>query len=473
MDKIVGEKMDKREGKKVKKINFKKVSYILIPLLCILPCFMIYKSVSSSRITLKDQAKIDRIILHNAKGGHLCHCYAPMIAANPGFEISNKTSTSASFRWVCDVASSYQVNYGTTSGKGTLFPSAKPSATYKDYTVTVTGLKPNTLYHACMHSQAPGRSDFKEHTGGTTTGAMDWTFTTLADGGGLSIKGSILDSKNAGISGVKVTISGDSSGSVTTTSTGTYEFANLKQGKNYTITPTKDKSTFNPPSKSYSALAADQPTQNFAAVTVSVKNNSEPTIVISDVTATKVLASEANITWKTNFLSTSQVEYGATKNLGLKTGENLELTTDHYIQLFDLKPGATYYFRTISRPGEGTTPVSSSDFSLKTQSFEKRISDKNNYWVEPNPCSDRTEFDYFLYQPVNNLTIDIFTLSGKKVAVLEAPPSALNTGYNRISWDVKDRSGAPLVNGLYVYKMKFTKGGAEEVYQSAQLSVRR
>ena len=83
------------------------------------------------------------------------------------------------------------------------------------------------------------------------------------------------------------------------------------------------------------------------------------------------------------------------------------------------------------------------------------------------------EFHYYLYQPVSNLTIDVLTLSGKKVAVLESPSSALNTGWNRISWDVKDRSSIPLVNGLYVYTMKIKKGSDEEVMERSQFMVRR
>jgi hypothetical protein len=145
---------------------------------------------------------------------------------------------------------------------------------------------------------------------------------------------------------------------------------------------------------------------------------------------------------------------------------------DHYIQVFDLTPGAAYHFKVISKTGEGT-PLSAADFTLETEPFEKRIADKSNYFVNPNPCANRAEFNYYLYQPVNNLTIDILSLSGKKVAVLEAPHSALAPGWNRISWDVKDRSGAPLINGLYAYTMRFSKGNTEEVFKSARLSVRR
>jgi flagellar hook assembly protein FlgD len=436
--------------------------------MCFIPCLLIFKTDTSSKVLLKDQAKFERVILHNMIGEHLCHCFPPMIATNPGFAISNITSTSASFRWVCDVAASYQVNYGTSNSKGTKFPATKPSTTYKDYTVTVTGLKPKTLYHAGPYSQAQGRSDFKSHL--MSTGPDDFTFTTLAeDAAALSISGKVLDSKGTGVTGVKVTISGDSAGSVTTAADGKYEFANLK-GKNYTVTPTKASYTFTPANKAFTALAANA-TQDFVAATTGVKGGALP-FIIYDVTH-KFTSNEATITWKTNIPSTSQVEYGTSKTYGLKSGENTEMSTDHYIQLFNLTPGASYFFRAVSKAGVGSAPVYSADFTINTEAVEKRIADKNNYFVDPNPCSDKTEFNYYLFQPVNNLTIDIFSLSGRKMAVLEAPRSALNTGWNRISWNVKDNAGKAMVNGLYVYKMKFVKGNTEEIFKSAQLSVRR
>jgi hypothetical protein len=461
----------------MKKLSLKKMSLIAIPLLCLIPCIMIFKSVSSSssRIVLKDQAKYERITLHDAKGDHQCHCFPPMISTNPGFQIKDITESSASFRWVCDKEATYQVNYGTTTSKGTLFPSAKPTVYYKDYTVTVTGLKPNTTYHAGPYAFAK--------TGGypvkkwlmQSNNQQDWTFQTLATAVAFSIKGSILDNAGAGMSGVTVTVSGDTSYTVTTPGTGIYEFTNLKQGKNYTITPTKAECKFTPAENKYTALAANKTAQDYIGgpLTAVKRNYGEQPLIIFNVTANKITNTDANITWNTNFPSSSEVEYGLTKQYGLKSGENTELITSHYIQLFDLKPGATYHFRVISKTGPEQVSFKSEDFSLKTEALEKRIVDKNDIFVEPNPCASDVVFNYHLFKPVTNVTIDIFTLSGKKVAALEAPSSARNSGWNRIAWGVRDHSGKHLINGLYIYKMKFTKDGAEEVLERSQFMVRR
>lgn len=442
----------------------------------LVPSIMLIKPFSSSRILLEDRAKIVKILLHNKKGEHACHCFPPMIAPNPGFVISNITGNSANFRWACDKPATYQVNFGTSASKGTLFPAIKPAATYTDYTVTVTGLKPNTIYHAGPHSQVPGRSDYKEWLMSDKS-KNDWTFrTTIMVPIAFSIMGVIraIEDSTAGISGVTVSVSGDTSYSITTTASGSYVFSGLKRDGRFTITPAKERYTFIPPNKTYSALSEDQNNQDYIgqAMTSVTNGRLAQQCIIYQVQVKKVTATEAAITWKTNIGATSQVEYGTTKKYGLKSGENSELSMDHYIQVFDLTPGAMYYYTVISRSSTGT-PFAATDFTFETEPFEKRIADKNDYLVAPNPCSDRVEFNYFLYQPIDNLTIDILSLSGKKVAVLEAPKSALTAGWNRVSWDVKDHSGTPLINGLYVYKMIFSKGNTKEAFKSARLSVRR
>ena len=382
----------------MKKPNLKKAGYFAIPAILLFGGIVVFQffSFSSSRIVLKDQQKIDRIILHNPVGTHDCHCFPPHIASNPGFQILNITSTSATFRWVCDVQSTYQVSYGATASKGTLFPATRPTVMYTDYSVTVTGLKPNTTYHAgpvaCSQERISAGKVCKTWLM-EDNAANDWTFKTLGT--------AVLQENDIAFS------------------------------------------------------------------------SSSPVTAISDVQASKITTRDVSIRWKTNVPATSQVEYGTSQKYGLKSGENTELTTDHYIQLFDLAPGTTYYYRVLSKTSSGNTPSISSAFSLTTAKFEPKIADRENYFIEPNPCAKKVEFNYYLYQRIDNLTIDILTLSGKKVAVLGAPSSALSRGWNRISWDIKDNAAKPLINGLYVYIMKFAKGDKQEVCKRSQLMVRK
>jgi hypothetical protein len=434
-----------------------------------------HTNTTSSRVVLRDELKENRTILHNALGDHACDCFSPIIA---NFKVSNITGNSADFTWDCSSPSSYQVNYGTSSGKGTKFPKDQ-GASYTNHTVTVTGLNPNTEYHAgpvsvclsnCTRNSVGGLvKEFQQ-----SNGQRDWTFKTIT--AGYTIKGAIQDA-GKGISGVTVKLSGDSSRTVTTTSTGEYQFTNLPAGK-YIVTPTKTGFTFNPPSTTYDKLGSDQTAKNFAGTVVVATLESEASCVITDCAVSKITAKDVTITWNTNAPALALVEYGLTTDYGMKTLANTEMGNDHDIQIFNLKEGTTYHCRAVSytdvSKAFAKSTAYSADFTFTTPSSEERIASKDNIFNEPNPCSQWTMFSYLCYQPVSRVTIDILTLSGKLVASLESPSSARAEGWNKVRWDVRDNAGRPLVNGLYVYKMTFqTASNHEMIVKSATLRVAR
>lgn len=72
------------------------------------------------------------------------------------------------------------------------------------------------------------------------------------------IDGKVKDANGTGVSGVTVTLSGSQSGSVVTTSTGTYSFSNLAAGGSYTITPTRNSDVFVPANKTFNNLSSNQ-----------------------------------------------------------------------------------------------------------------------------------------------------------------------------------------------------------------------
>jgi hypothetical protein len=70
----------------------------------------------------------------------------------------------------------------------------------------------------------------------------------------------------------------------------------------------------------------------------------------------------------------------------------------------------------------------------------------------PNPfASNGTHFLYTNDVEIENGTIDIFTVSGKKVRRLDIPPAARLVGQNTVFWDGRDESGGTLANGVYLY----------------------
>lgn len=86
--------------------------------------------------------------------------------------------------------------------------------------------------------------------------------------------------------------------------------------------------------------------------------------VISDVAVSEITEHMAKITWKTDEMATSLVEYGLTVNYGLtKSDAVLKLT--HSISLTDLIENSTYHFRVKSKDNLGNEAVSG-DFTFVT-----------------------------------------------------------------------------------------------------------
>jgi peroxiredoxin len=78
-----------------------------------------------------------------------------------------------------------------------------------------------------------------------------------------------------------------------------------------------------------------------------LKDTTSPSI--SEVKTSSYSDISATITWETDKPTTSQVEYGKTKDYGLRATSDSELTTSHEIQLTALEPGKTYYFKLKSQ----------------------------------------------------------------------------------------------------------------------------
>lgn len=66
----------------------------------------------------------------------------------------------------------------------------------------------------------------------------------------------------------------------------------------------------------------------------------------------------------------------------------------------------------------------------------------------PNPMAGPTAFTFVLSQPAD-VTVRVFTLAGRLIRVLDAPPS--RPGYNQIQWDGLDSDGRRPANGTYLY----------------------
>ena len=79
----------------------------------------------------------------------------------------------------------------------------------------------------------------------------------------------------------------------------------------------------------------------------------------------------------------------------------------------------------------------------------------------PNPFKDATQFVFSTDVTIDEGTIDVFTVSGKRIARLDIPPGARTPGQNAVPWDGRDAAGDEIANGVYLYVIRVTQSGQE------------
>ena len=96
-------------------------------------------------------------------------------------------------------------------------------------------------------------------------------------------------------------------------------------------------------------------------------------IEISQVAVSSVSYNSATVTWKTNRLATSQVEYGTTTAYGSETPLDETLVTEHQITLGSLTPDTTYHFRVKSTAPDAPREAVSEDYEFTTSGKPSRV----------------------------------------------------------------------------------------------------
>ena len=97
------------------------------------------------------------------------------------------------------------------------------------------------------------------------------------------------------------------------------------------------------------------------------------------------------------------------------------------------------------------------DFSPENTALQ--VWDIHNY---PNPLKRETTFTYRLSLDADEVSIAIYTTSGRRVTVLKE--ASANEGYNEYMWDGRNDDGVLLANGVYFYRIRAVTGE-----QTAQL----
>ncbi|MEO6049626.1 MAG: type IX secretion system sortase PorU, partial [Candidatus Kapaibacterium sp.] len=140
-------------------------------------------------------------------------------------------------------------------------------------------------------------------------------------------------------------------------------------------------------------------------------------------------------------------------------------------RLFDLEPGEHHVrvraWDIYNNSSEATSYFRISEADEKTLHVEDVV----NF---PNPMTKETDF-LFRHNQSRPLDaeVSIFTLTGRKVRLLQA--NGVTDRFVRIHWDGTDADGAPLANGVYLYRLRVKLGAtvgegatAEQVFETIE-----
>ncbi len=284
---------------------------------------------------------------------------APVLTAITTTNIANTTAT---ITWTTDQPSTSQVNYGATTSYGSSSPLNTSLIT--THSVTLTGLTLGTTYDFAVVSA---------NSSGVSTTSANATFTTTGAAPVINA----------------VTATNVTSG--TATITWTTDQASSSQ-VNYGLTTAYGSSSAlaSSPVTSHSVLLtglAPNTTYNFDVVSANAANTSTTSAnytfstqvasaappVISDLAFWGVTHSGVTISWSTNVLSNTAVEYGTTPALGQLSPVQTTLTNSHGITLTGLAASTTYYFAAQSADSNGNTGYSTT-YTFTTQPGPPTIS---------------------------------------------------------------------------------------------------
>ncbi len=160
-----------------------------------------------------------------------------------------------------------------------------------------------------------------------------------------SISGIVRSSPGNTIIGAKVS---DGIRSAVTDTDGAYIISNVPFGT-YSVTASAAGYQLSTQSVTVNSNAI----VNFSLIQIAnpVGDNSPP--IFSNIQSSGITSSGAAITWTTNEVSSSQVEYGTTISYGSFTILDSTLTSSHKQILSGLSPSTTYHYRVISKDSSG------------------------------------------------------------------------------------------------------------------------
>ena len=273
---------------------------------------------------------------------------------------ASPATSSAIIAWTTNELANSYLNYGTSAAYGS---SATSSTLTINHIINLSSLTENTLYHYQVVSTDANSN---------TAASSDQTFTTNAEAdstaptissvttGSTSLTSAIItwntnENSNSlidyGITDSLGSLAGQIDDSTTTHSV---TLSDLSENTTYYYQVRSHDSDGN--------IGTDDNGGSFYSFTTT-QDSTAPTI--TNATSSTVSDTSATITWTTNELSDSLVNYGTTNAYGSATAKDTTLTYQHSVKIESLTKQTTYHFQVVSADADDNS-ASSVDATFTT-----------------------------------------------------------------------------------------------------------
>lgn len=269
-----------------------------------------------------------------------------------GISAGNLTPTSATVSWTTNESADTQIQYGPTTAYGSSTPLNTTLSTA--HSQNLTGLTGATTYHYRVLS--------KDAAGNLATSG-DNTFTTPAPPDTTAPTLSGITTNNLLSTSVVIAWT-TNEGATSQVEYGTTTAYGASSALNTTLVTshTRTLSNLSPSTTYHYRIISKDAADNIATsgdrifTTPAPPDTTPPTF--SGIAAGNLTGDSATISWTTNELADTQVQYGTTTAYGSTTSLNSALTTSHSQGLTGLAASTTYHYRVLSKDAAGNLALS-------------------------------------------------------------------------------------------------------------------
>jgi chitodextrinase len=284
---------------------------------------------------------------------------APVISSVASMNI---TSTGATISWSTNEPADTQVEYGPTTGYGTLTP--LNASLVQNHSVAISGLSANTTYHYRVKSRdAAGNLAIGTDYSFITVPAPDTQAPTVPGGLTATVVSPTqinlswtASADNVGVTGYRIYRDGNQ---ITTTAVTSYQDTGRLPSTTYTYGVA-----------AYDAAGNVSAQSGQVSVTTPAPLDAQPP-AISTVASSSITSTGATIAWTTDEPADSQVEYGLSTSYGTMTPLDTNLTQTHSVTLSGLSVNTTYHYRVRSKDAAVNIAVSG-DYTFTTAATSVR-----------------------------------------------------------------------------------------------------